>query len=569
MQKNGHTIITLAVVSFVLSIGLGSTPAGAALTLATTFGTNYPIPYRTATPSLMVVKGAGTNDVYVLEADPATGALPVSGSFSLANDTNYGVVGANTLRGAAQIGNATGAADFNFGTAGAQTLRTAAIIGNALGQAAFDAGATSAQTLRVVLANDQTIPISAVALPLPSGASTAARQDTGNTSLASIDTKTPALVGGRQPVDGSGVTQPISAVALPLPSGASTAAKQPALGTAGTASADVITVQGIASMTPLLTNGSGSTQPVSMASVVSTANSSTTPLGGGGVFTGTGEEVKDYGVVTIEVFTNVASATDGLSVQWSPDNTNWDDTDVFTIAANNGRFFTFGPEARYFRIVYTNGAGAQATFRMQTIFHYGYLKPSTHRLNETLNDENDAELVKSADTLRVSANNYVVKAGDANGNEFSTLRVAGNPVDYNSGAAGAQTLRSVLATRHEAAATPISVRVSNGSAFTPAVRTYADSARNAYASTSVTTGAWVQLIASTAAEINAMTLFDSSGQTLELGTGAAAAETRKLIIPPGGIDGQFGINIPAGTRVSVRAVSATASVGELTLTGFN
>lgn len=36
-----------------------------------------------------------------------------------------------------------------------------------------------------------------------------------------------------------------------LPTGASTAAKQPALGTAGTASADVISVQGVASMTPL------------------------------------------------------------------------------------------------------------------------------------------------------------------------------------------------------------------------------------------------------------------------------------------------------------------------------
>ncbi len=58
-----------------------------------------------------------------------------------------------------------------------------------------------------------------------------------------------------------------------LPSGASTAAKQPALGTAGTASADVITVQGIASMTPLLVN-------------VSQING-VTPLMGNGV-TGTG-----------------------------------------------------------------------------------------------------------------------------------------------------------------------------------------------------------------------------------------------------------------------------------------
>lgn len=58
-------------------------------------------------------------------------------------------------------------------------------------------------------------------------------------------------------------TQPVSATSLPLPTGASTAAKQPALGTAGTASSDVITVQGIASMTPIKTDGSGVTQPVS------------------------------------------------------------------------------------------------------------------------------------------------------------------------------------------------------------------------------------------------------------------------------------------------------------------
>lgn len=44
---------------------------------------------------------------------------------------------------------------------------------------------------------------------------------------------------------------PVSAASLPLPSGASTAAKQPALGVAGTASADVLSVQGIASGTNL------------------------------------------------------------------------------------------------------------------------------------------------------------------------------------------------------------------------------------------------------------------------------------------------------------------------------
>lgn len=55
----------------------------------------------------------------------------------------------------------------------------------------------------------------------------------------------------------------VKATSLPLPTGASTAAKQPALGTAGSASSDVITVQGIASMTALKVDGSAVTQPVS------------------------------------------------------------------------------------------------------------------------------------------------------------------------------------------------------------------------------------------------------------------------------------------------------------------
>lgn len=66
---------------------------------------------------------------------------------------------------------------------------------------------------------------------------TEAKQDAGNTSLASIDGKTPALVAGRVPVDGSGVTQPISAASLPLPTGASTAANQ-ATGNASLAAID-------------------------------------------------------------------------------------------------------------------------------------------------------------------------------------------------------------------------------------------------------------------------------------------------------------------------------------------
>lgn len=98
--------------------------------------------------------------------------------------------------------------------------------------------------------------VDVISCALPTGASTAAKQDTGNTSLSSIDGKITACNTGAVVVSSSA-----------LPSGASTAAKQPALGTAGTASADVITVQGIASMTALKVDGSAVTQPISAASL--------------------------------------------------------------------------------------------------------------------------------------------------------------------------------------------------------------------------------------------------------------------------------------------------------------
>lgn len=55
----------------------------------------------------------------------------------------------------------------------------------------------------------------------------------------------------------------VTSTSLPLPTGAATSAKQAAPGVAGTPSADVLTVQGTASMTPLKIDGSAITQPIS------------------------------------------------------------------------------------------------------------------------------------------------------------------------------------------------------------------------------------------------------------------------------------------------------------------
>lgn len=61
----------------------------------------------------------------------------------------------------------------------------------------------------VPLAQDASLTVHVNNFP-PSGDATAAKQDTGNTSLSTINAKVPSLVSGRIPVDGSGVTQTIS-----------------------------------------------------------------------------------------------------------------------------------------------------------------------------------------------------------------------------------------------------------------------------------------------------------------------------------------------------------------------
>ena len=111
---------------------------------------------------------------------------------------------------------------------------------------------------------------------------------------------------------------------------------------------------------------------------------------------------------------------------------------------------------------------------------------------------------------------------------------------------------------------PLVVQTSGSSAG----RTKVDLIRNDYSSTSVTTAAYVQLVASTSADINKLQVFDSSGETLVIAVGAAAAEVNQFYIFPGG-NGEVELYIPSGSRISVKAISANATAGELTINTFS
>lgn len=161
-----------------------------------------------------------------------------------------------------------------------------------------------------------TSPVSAASLPLPSGASTAAKQPAlGTAGTASADVITVQGIASMTALktDGSGVTQPVSAASLPLPSGAATAAKQPALGTAGSASADVISVQGVASMTALKVDGSGVTQPVS-GTLGITANSSVNLNQAAGTALDVNSGNKSAGTIRVVLATDQPALTNKLLV---------------------------------------------------------------------------------------------------------------------------------------------------------------------------------------------------------------------------------------------------------------
>jgi len=460
------------------------------LQLYTDYVTQYPSQSRKGQWIQLMARGSGTNDMYVMEVDPATGALPVSGSivvtnpsvgptgdpvpleanyiaginpsgdlqglsvdangvlnvnadFSISNDTNYGVVGANTLRTAAQIGNATGAADFN-------------------------AGSASAQTLRVVVANDQTaIPASQSGtwninnitgtVSLPTGAATETTLGTraSETTVAAISGKLPATLGQKTMANSLAVAIASDQSAIPV------------------STSNLPTTADTNYGTP----GASTLRTASMLGVGSTAVSNSNPV-----------PISDAGS-SITVDGTVSASNFPATV----------DTNFGSTSANTIRVAA----------VIGNTLGG---------FNYGYG-------------------AVGASTLRVAS-----QIGNTTG-----------AADFNAGTAGAQTLRVVTASN------------SPGSAG----RAYSDSSVLDYSSSNVGTGAWVQVDSSTAAVFNLINIFSSCANTLELGTGAAASETRVLLIPPGGLDSPTPLAIAAGTRLSVRSIAGTCTTGSLVLTGLN
>jgi len=133
--------------------------------------------------------------------------------------------------------------------------------------------------------------------------------------------------------------------------------------------------------------------------ILSTLNSSTEKLAAGESFIGTAESILSYAEITISIYSDHPSATDGVQAQFSVDNDHWHTTDEFT-HLGLGKFKTWKLQrvAPYFRLVYVNGSEdmiASDHFHITVMYSFMAGVQWSHRVRDDISGEDDAGLIRS------------------------------------------------------------------------------------------------------------------------------------------------------------------------------
>jgi hypothetical protein len=376
---------------------------------------------------------------------------------------------------------------------------------------------------------------------LPTGAATEATLasvlvDTGNiaTDVASIDSSSTAMAaslssidgklanpmpiqGGNSTavkVDGSAVTQPISAASLPLPTGAATEATLGTINTSASASA-----ASLASIDGKLANP----MPISASSL---------PLPSGAATSSN----QTSGAQKTQITNSAGTAVD-----------------IHTL----GTTLVSGDEALVVSAVIhglTTGGGG------------GYVDVKVNP---------SGALVADVSGSSVSVSNFPATqpiSGSVSVSNFpATQPISAASLPLPTGAATETTLAAMsgklpatLGQTTMAGSLSVTLASNQPALSVKNIHSRGEFVRNNYASSSVITSIYTQLIASTAAAYSAVEIFDSSGETLKLAIGAAGSEVDQFLIFPGG-NGRIPYSIPAGSRISIMAVSNTANNGEICL----
>lgn len=251
-------------------------------------------------------------------------------------------------------------------------------------------------------AGSGTFAVSAAALPLPTGAATAVRQDTSNTWLGSIETDLQA-----QLVDLDSIN---TRVATLISSAAGGYVRQDTNATIAKE-----TGGNLANILARQADGTQRTIIDSITGTASAANTSTALLAANAAFTGTFEDVKNYAGIVLSIYADVASVVNGLEFQWSSDGVNVDRSEKSSLLAATGRAFNLSTRSRYFRVKVTNGPDPQTAFRLNTFYLPAASGVITKPLKGTVTDDNFAQSTQAALMGRLSTGTFIALAADKNG----------------------------------------------------------------------------------------------------------------------------------------------------------
>jgi len=137
---------------------------------------------------------------------------------------------------------------------------------------------------------------------------------------------------------------------------------------------------------------------------IDSSNSTTTPLAVGGIFTGAWADVTEVASIGINMISNVASAANGVALEFSMDGVTVSQSHTSTYNHQpDGHLLQVPPHGKYFRVKYTNGASAQGSFAIQTITYSSALGHHTIALDDPMNGDYHVPLMRSVITGETTA----------------------------------------------------------------------------------------------------------------------------------------------------------------------
>lgn len=156
-------------------------------------------------------------------------------------------------------------------------------------------------------------------------------------------------------------------------------------------------------------------------------NYSITLLGIDEIYTGTGEDVSNYKTLELHIESDVASATNGIDVQFSNDNSTWNtnsELGTLTYSSINSQFYkSYKIENKYYRIIYTNSSTAQKKFKL-----YSLLIPNKKIENEPKNVRLNVNHLDAFARIRISDMTTLA--------QYKHTQTAGNDIIKNESTSG-------------------------------------------------------------------------------------------------------------------------------------